>query len=658
MQASALRTPGKRAVLSFVATATLLVAAVPVLVPGVRGLEAEVAVEVSRSVFQHKGLGHILAVLCNHHDALLWERSFAEGGSTFIATPVPSAGGPDVLRALEATRSPLGVFLHAGCPGSLRVLQESSAAGLLGGSRHWVLAGDASTARADLERLADTLDLGPDSELTLASVAANTETVHLVDAYRASPGPPGPGRPMVTVLTATWTATAGLKPFLAGSAATRRRDLRGTVLRAGVLVSGYREAELEKVLSKPKDNNPLVSPVAAFSHTLTMHLQDMLNVTLRLQGGPFFKLLRRLRRHDLQLLATASDMEAGYWDVLDYTATPLWTERRVLVLKNPSALWSYDAWLRPLDTKVWIIIVTLILSTAVVLRAVGYWEVHFDRGHVEEEDTWLSAITTALSMVCAQGFSTTTSWTSSRALLLMFEFFSLFVNLFYTSGIVTFLLTFPPPFAHTVREMVDSPFVVGADEAVFSRQNFTESGDPLLRQLYDEKIAEAGGGGGFLPLRQAGDLARAERFAIVGSPFPIYDMVATKWSPSDICRYQEIPLMPPSLLAIATAKRSPFREILNQAILVLVERGLPARERLRWSVLRPRCQLSDVTELDFVGLRAVTPLLGFVVAGLTLSLIFLALELVSSRYTNRNATVMDLLKGVMNMSSDATKKAA
>lgn len=174
-----------------------------------------------------------------------------------------------------------------------------------------------------------------------------------------------------------------------------------------------------------------------------------------------------------------------------------------MVVKNPSALWSYDGWLRPLESKVWIIMLVLIMSTAVVLRTVGYWEVKFDRGHVEEEDSWASAITTAISMVCAQvrggnahppvmrargrapsenrprslaqGFTTTTSWTSSRTLLLMFEFFSLFLNLFYTSGIVTFLLTFPPPYAHSVRDMIDSPFTVGADRDVFSRTNFTVS---------------------------------------------------------------------------------------------------------------------------------------------------------------------------------------
>lgn len=72
-----------------------------------------------------------------------------------------------------------------------------------------------------------------------------------------------------------------------------------------------------------------------------------------------------------------------------------------------------------------------------------------------------------------------------------------------------------------------------------------------------------------------------------------------------------------------------------RSILLLVERGLLARERIRWSVRRPRCALGDVTELDDVGIRPVTPVLSILALGLALSLIFLSFELASSKYKNR-----------------------
>ncbi|KAK3926491.1 Ionotropic receptor 75a [Frankliniella fusca] len=626
-------------------------------------LEARVGRDVARAVFQHKGLKHVVAVLCHHAeprglDALQWERDLAGAGAMFVATPAPS-GAQEVLRLLREATAAVGVFLQADCAEAKRVLHQCSAAGLLGGGgRHWLLAGNASATRAELLDLADGLvDLGPDSEVTLAPLSSDGRTVHLLDVYRARAGGPGPVRRQ---LTGTWTRAAGYASFRASTASSRRRDLDGTLLRAGVVVSGFRDADLPRVLGKPKDNAPLVPAVAAFSHTLVSHLQDALNITLRLQGGHYYALLRRLGRGSLDLLATATVMQPRYWDVLDYAGAPLWAERRVLVLRNPSALWSYDAWLRPLDARVWYILVTLVLCTAVVLRVVGYWEVRFDRGHVAEEDSWASAVTTALSIVCAQGFTTTTSWTSSRTLLLVFEFFSLFVNLFYSSGIVTFLLTFPPPFARDVRDMIRSPFVVGADRDVFSRANFTESSDALMRELYEKKMNESAGGGGFLGLREACDRARRGQFAVVGSPFPLYEMLAETWSQSDICRLQELPLLPPALLGLATAKRSPYRELISQGLLLLVERGQLARERLRWSVLRPRCALSDVTELDYVGLRQVTPLLGFVAGGLVLSLLILALELLTanSKYKDRDNPVMDLLKEVAKIHGKSRKKEA
>ena len=91
-----------------------------------------------------------------------------------------------------------------------------------------------------------------------------------------------------------------------------------------------------------------------------------------------------------------------------------------------------------------------------------------------------------------------------------------------------------------------------------------ESRDALVRELYAAKVAEEAGGGGFVDLQTAGDIAREGGYAFIGSPFSMYEMLALSWSQSDICRIQEIQLMPPALLAFATAKRSPFREILNQ----------------------------------------------------------------------------------------------
>lgn len=86
----------------------------------------------------------------------------------------------------------------------------------------------------------------------------------------------------------------------------------------------------------------------------------------------------------------------------------------------------------------------------------------------------------------------------------------------------------------------------------------------MVRELYETKIAEEAGGGGFVDLQAAGDIARSGRYAFIGSPFAMYEMLALSWSQSDICRIQEIQLMPSGLLSFATAKRSPFREILNQ----------------------------------------------------------------------------------------------
>lgn len=75
---------------------------------------------------------------------------------------------------------------------------------------------------------------------------ADGRSVHLVDAYRTPPGPRGPGARLRTVLTGTWKERVGLTHFLTGTAAVRRRNLRETVLKAGVLVGGTDEKSVTK----------------------------------------------------------------------------------------------------------------------------------------------------------------------------------------------------------------------------------------------------------------------------------------------------------------------------------------------------------------------------------------------------------------------------
>ena len=57
----------------------------------------------------------------------------------------------------------------------------------------------------------------------------------------------------------------------------------------------------------------------------------------------------------------------------------------------------------------------------------------------------------------------------------------------------------------------------------------------------------------------------------------------------------------------------------RHAIASVSMRGVLVRERVRWSVLRPRCALSDVTQLDYVSMRQVIPILSFLIVGLFVS---------------------------------------
>ncbi|XP_052132954.1 ionotropic receptor 75a-like [Frankliniella occidentalis] len=135
---------------------------------------------------------------------------------------------------------------------------------------------------------------------------------------------------------------------------------------------------------------------------------------------------------------------------------------------------------------------------------------------------------------------------------------------FYTSAIVTSLLTPIPRTIRTVHDLMRSPLKVGLEDYSYNRAVFPSSADPLTAQLYRGKILPAWPEGGFFSVSDGVRRVRRGGFAFYSEDSSLYTPIQNTFSDDEKCSLSEVELNPAFVTAATLAKSSPYKEIFNR----------------------------------------------------------------------------------------------
>ncbi|KAJ1520929.1 hypothetical protein ONE63_004007 [Megalurothrips usitatus] len=196
---------------------------------------------------------------------------------------------------------------------------------------------------------------------------------------------------------------------------------------------------------------------------------------------------------------------------------------------------------------------------------------------------------------------------------------------FYTSAIVTSLLTPIPRTIRSVPDLVRSPLKVGLEDYSYNRAVFPSSTDSLTATLYRDKVLAAWPAGGFFSVADGVGRVRRGGFAFYSEDSSLYTPIQDTFSDDEKCSLSEVELNPPFTTAATLAKGSPYRELFNRGLLLMLERGLRARQRLQWSPARPRCE-RETSAVAAVGLDPIFPAHAMLLIGHLAALLLLAYE--------------------------------
>ncbi|KAJ8943035.1 hypothetical protein NQ318_022579, partial [Aromia moschata] len=302
---------------------------------------------------------------------------------------------------------------------------------------------------------------------------------------------------------------------------------------------------------------------------------------------------------------------------------------------------SYEIFLKPLETQVWISISVIMVVITITLKIIFRNELSVrPKRNGSIDSSWSFLFLFTLGAFCQQGATCYPKLFSSRIASVFVFLFCILIYQFYSASIVSYLLMDPPRTINNLRDLVDSDLRVGIEDILIDRNYFVQTTDPDAISLYRTKIEEPFNNNSGFYLPNVGlELVKNGGFAFHVETSTAYPIIEETFSNELICELEEIKMYKIQPMHTNLQKTSPFKDMLNYCMLKLAENGNIHRLRKYWDARQPTCiEAAKKIEIH-VNIHEFSCGLIVLSYGICCSLIFLAMEIV---YVKRNAIILKL----------------
>lgn len=308
-------------------------------------------------------------------------------------------------------------------------------------------------------------------------------------------------------------------------------------------------------------------------------------------------------------------------DLIDFTIVT-WVTTGAIVFRHPQS-GLRNIFLQPLSPTLWrsILLLTVLVTGLVMIS------MKFQR-HRKVQMTVIRAFILTLGVLTQQGVVESFRKLSVRTGLFVFMIFSLIIYQFYSSFIVSSLLTNSPKTINSLRQLIDSQLEVGIEDVTYNYDFFQTTNDPIAQELYKKKIEK---NHNFFDIDHGLKLMRKGGFAFHVDTSYGYKLIQEIFTEQEVCELHEILLYPIRPLSVAVAKDSPFREFVKVGLQRLVEKSLMDHQTKKWSGLKPKC-VKSVTEIKAVDISEASPILILLVAANISGFLILICEIIHFKF--------------------------
>ncbi|RZC33887.1 glutamate receptor 2-like, partial [Asbolus verrucosus] len=277
-------------------------------------------------------------------------------------------------------------------------------------------------------------------------------------------------------------------------------------------------------------------------------------------NGSFDGMVGALQRKAIDFGCSPMFVRADRTKVIDYGRS-VWSWKAGFIFRSPKDRTPIEIFLKPLSVSIWLITGLLAILSIIIFKIATTFE--RNKYQYNKETSWSLCTILTLGVFCQQGLPSTPNMSCGRIATISIFLLSVIIYQFYSASVVSNLLMKPTNKIKTIKDLLDSPLKVGAEDIIYTRDLFAHTKDKTLVQLYYKKIYGKGNTSHFLTAREGIDLVRKGGYAFHTEAAKVYPLIETTFSDNAICELNEVELFKIKDLYGSFQKGSPFRDMIE-----------------------------------------------------------------------------------------------
>ncbi|XP_058448604.1 ionotropic receptor 75a-like [Malaya genurostris] len=491
----------------------------------------------------------------------------------------------------------VGAVVDLDCAETSGVFESISRYEYFNGSYYWLMFENDSLESATC--LLDEQNINIDAKITLA--VSRDERSTAFDLYDVYSVIRDRGSPLNVTLMGSWSVEQGLDIAVHQSEYERRFDFRGMWLKAGVTVLNqvHNMTLVQHLSSEAKVDKYALHrygyrmwELVMRKHNFTMHMVRMPSRgLLDTDGHSSQGVVGLLATRECDLIVNCLFYTKPRVGSFDYTVTVA-VSRMLFVFRHPKKTQSHYGFLTPFRFDLWIGVLVLILFAAAILFG------NFNAESYEQPSENLSRDNRSLSLLIIfgilnqQGFSSKTTYSSTRITLISMLTFSILIYQFYSTYIVGYLLIVPPKFMNSLKHLLNSDLKVLVENLDHNKLFLNTTKDPAIMELYNRKILN--GENNFVNVSEGVARVKEGGYAFQCDPTYVYPLAKETFTDREICDLQEIHIHPSYPMHLPLRKGSPFKEMFRITLRKAVESAVTKYHQDRFFSSKPKCATNEL----------------------------------------------------------------
>jgi len=267
----------------------------------------------------------------------------------------------------------------------------------------------------------------------------------------------------------------------------------------------------------------------------------------------------------------------------------------------------------------------LILLIMLVVPCLITLSMHFNHRDTRNV-TFIRSFILTIGIFCQQGFVETFRKLSTRIVLYTSIIFALIIYQFYSSFIVSSLLTETPKTINNLRQLINSKLEVGIEDLTYNKDFFDKTNDEVALELFKKKV-NSKAGPNFFNVNEGLRKMQAGGFAFHVDTSYAYRMIKQQFSDQEICELHEMLLFPIRPLAAIVQKNSPYKELFTVELQRLIESGIVSFYNTKWQAVKPKC-MKSITTVKAVGIEPTVWIFMLLAAAIFVSAVTVIIEII------------------------------